>query len=59
MGGSATILFGREWPTVVMWRFGKDTGYQNREGKREGERRKGRYERTDVYRKDSAAKNSP
>jgi hypothetical protein len=55
MGGSATILFGREWSTVVMWRFGKDTGKRNREGGR----RKGRFERTVVYSKDDATTNPP
>jgi len=59
MGGSATIQFGREWPTVVTWRFGKDTGKQNSKGKREGERWKGRYERTVVYSNDDAVTNSP
>jgi len=51
------ILFGREWPAVVMWRFGKNTGKQNSKGKRGGGRRKGRYERTVVYSKDDAATN--
>jgi hypothetical protein len=23
MGVSTTVLFGREWPTVVVWRFGR------------------------------------
>jgi len=59
MGGSAMILFGREWPTVVTWRFGKDTGKQNGKGKREGGRQKGRYERMVVYSKDDAAMNPP
>jgi len=59
MGGSAMILFGREWATVVTWRFGNDTGKQNSNGKREGGRRKGRYERTVVYSKDDAATNPP
>jgi hypothetical protein len=59
MGGSATILYGREWPTVVKWRFVKDTGKHNSKGKREGGRRKGRYERTVAYSKDDAAMNPP
>jgi hypothetical protein len=59
MGGSATILFGREWPTVAICRFRKDTGKQNSKGKREGGRQKGRYERTNGNSKDHAATNHP
>jgi hypothetical protein len=55
MAGSATILVGTEWPTLVAWRFGEDTGKQNREGGR----RKGRYERTVVYSKDDAMTKPP
>jgi len=59
MGGNKTILFGREWPTVVMWRCGKDTVELNCKGKRERGRPKGRYERMVEYSKDNAATNPP
>jgi len=59
IAGSATILFRRAWPTAVTWRFGKDQGKQSCKGKREGGRRKDRYERTVVYSKDNAAMKSP
>jgi len=70
LGVSAMILFGSEWPTVVTCRFAKDIGKQNRkgkgkgrrgrggdnrEGKREGGRRKARYEGMVVYSKIHAA----
>lgn len=35
MGVSSTILVGREWPTVVTWRFGKKTGGERCKGKEE------------------------
>jgi hypothetical protein len=38
---STTILFGREWPTVVTWRFGNETGRKKGKGKEEGRRRSG------------------
>jgi hypothetical protein len=35
MAVNTTILFGREWPTVVTWRFGKGTGGVKGKGKEE------------------------
>lgn len=72
MGNSATVLFGREWPILVMWRFGKETGGEKCNGNkeqwrwrgadqckrsREGERRKGRDGRMVLYSKDDAMTN--
>ena len=48
MSGSATILFGRDWATVVAERFGKEGGIW-----------KGRYEMTVVYSEDGAATKPP
>ena len=81
MGVNATVQFGREWRTVVTLRFGKETRGQeckgkeeecrrsgdNRKGKRnggrrkgrDGGRRKGREEMMVVYSKGDASINPP
>jgi len=41
MSVSTTILFGREWPTVVVWIFGKEAGGEKGKEKREGRRGSG------------------
>jgi len=74
MGISATVIFGREWHIVVIWRYGKETGGDKCKGKEEeqrrrggdncqgnqkGRRRKGREERMVVYSNDNTVKNDP
>jgi hypothetical protein len=68
-----TLLFGTDSPTVVTWRFGKETARGKGKGKEEGLRgsgdnsngtrkggsRKGREERRVVYSKDDAALHHP
>jgi hypothetical protein len=59
MGGSATILFGKEWATVIMLRFGKDRGKQHSKGKKDRGSQKGAYEGTVVYSKEDAVMKPP
>ena len=74
MGVSTMVLFGGEWPTVAVWRFGREAGGEKckgkeeggrrlggdiHKGKRAGRRRKGIEERMAVYSKYHAAMKPP